>query len=305
MNLACLNAFDTIENEWVPPVDGESRLFLLNGVKYWRNNQNFMWKKPDNYTWGKLTFVGKYDVSTSTIDVDVEEPEKKEPMDRLMSRLHMDIQQISDDATQLEKTVKTTKNKIKVKKMMKELETLRTQEASLKKRLDQLNEMVEKNPQRFREDAYMTHNNGGYPYEVVVCNGNFVQISIDRNGNGYFEHIMTKKYDKLWIGVDPEVDDSKGNTFLIYFANVGEYMYIGNSYIKTFKTTRPIINYYSPVGNNDVPYPYAVDDKNNYYLMAEDAMLSRSPTGVDVYQYYYDTEEEHQKIDMKILYKVL
>jgi hypothetical protein len=54
------------------------------------------------------------------------------------------------------------------------------------------------------------------------------------------------------------------------------------------------MSYYSPVGNNDVPYPYAIDSKNNYYLMIEDVILNNTKELInflinnnDPYEYYY------------------
>ncbi len=48
----------------------------------------------------------------------------------------------------------------------------------------------------------------------------------------------------------------------------GSYMIVGES-VKTFKIPHgdTIRKYVSPVGNNDVPYPYAVGDKYTYLLI--------------------------------------
>jgi hypothetical protein len=46
----------------------------------------------------------------------------------------------------------------------------------------------------------------------------------------------------------------------------------------------------SPVGNNHVPYPYAVDDRNNVYLMIEDVVLESYTMEQDPYETYYAKE---------------
>ena len=44
------------------------------------------------------------------------------------------------------------------------------------------------------------------------------------------------------------------------------------------------------VGNNDVPYPYAIDSKMNYYLMIENAKLKIPSNHEDPYKYYYQAQ---------------
>jgi hypothetical protein len=58
-----------------------------------------------------------------------------------------------------------------------------------------------------------------------------------------------------------------GNTILL---NVGhhKYIFIGDE-IYSFTTKSKIIEYVSPIGNNDVPYPFAIDETRNYYLFVE------------------------------------
>jgi len=55
-----------------------------------------------------------------------------------------------------------------------------------------------------------------------------------------------------------------GNTILLHIKN-NEYVHIYDIII-SFTSNSKIIQYVSPVGNNDVPYPYAVDEHNNYYF---------------------------------------
>ena len=76
-------------------------------------------------------------------------------------------------------------------------------------------------------------------------------------------------------------------------------MYIGNS-IKSFKSNTKIKDYVSPVGNSDIPYPYAVDENDDYYLMIEDVIVKNVPDEYkdDVYEYYYRDHDNEGETDM-------
>jgi hypothetical protein len=65
------------------------------------------------------------------------------------------------------------------------------------------------------------------------------------------------------------VDNLKfdGNTILFDVGN-NEYIFI-NRNIESFKSKAKIVKYVYPVGNRGVPYPYAIDEKGNYYLLIE------------------------------------
>jgi len=54
-----------------------------------------------------------------------------------------------------------------------------------------------------------------------------------------------------------------------------------------FNSISPIINFVSNIGNNDVPYPYAIDSENRYYLLIERVILLNVPEKKDPYDYYY------------------
>jgi hypothetical protein len=129
---------------------------------------------------------------------------------------------------------------------------------------------------------YFTHNNHARPYKVVIENNTQVYIykssNNDENHDCLFSTInpeqiligksIKKKMTEFSGGYGDEFD---GNSILLRI-NESTYIYIGEK-IMLFNTTYPIISYHSPVGNNDVPYPYAIDSANNYYLIIEEVIL--------------------------------
>lgn len=110
---------------------------------------------------------------------------------------------------------------------------------------------------------YDIQHNGGRPYTVHDY-GNRVDIYKREN------KIMSIPYKKLFPGANPLKlpgygKSKKGNTILILQKN-GKYIYIGDG-IYEFETSDVIDNYYSPIGNSNVPYPYAVGKLNTYFLI--------------------------------------
>lgn len=60
-------------------------------------------------------------------------------------------------------------------------------------------------------------------------------------------------------------EEYDGNTLLFEIAPL-TYLYVGEK-VYLFESLYPITRYVSIVGNNEYNYPYAVDQKGNYYLM--------------------------------------
>jgi len=89
-------------------------------------------------------------------------------------------------------------------------------------------------------------------------------------------------------GHGPKFD---GNSILIQNHRL-TYIEIGRE-IFEFEALDEIVTYVSPVGNSDVPYPYAVDSKNRYYLMIANVILNHVPEEHvnDPYDYYYKMQE--------------
>lgn len=147
---------------------------------------------------------------------------------------------------------------------------------------------------------YHTHDNGGRPFIVEI---NDSEVSISKNRN-HWQHnkIVTYRPKKIFIGThnDKNQDLAKnffdGNSILLHIQNL-DYVFIGHC-IYTFRAEKPIVEYNSPVGNSNVPYPYAIDQDGNVYLLIEDvillncdklkAMVQLNPENFHYYGYYYD-----------------
>jgi hypothetical protein len=69
-----------------------------------------------------------------------------------------------------------------------------------------------------------------------------------------------KKFNSLFIGVDPKNTNNLGNTILIGLTSK-KYLYICENVVE-LNVLEPILEYYSPIGNSDVPYPIAFTKTN-------------------------------------------
>lgn len=141
------------------------------------------------------------------------------------------------------------------------------------------------------KNTYFTHDNGGRPFKVVISGkkldiyeAEYVDFDLSRDYTDYrhYEHRLTVPVRRVLLGDDPEniyknrPDDVKkwiGNSILAELTPT-KYMYIGDS-VYEFTTTGPITLFRSPVGNNDVPYSFAMDSKY-VYLLIENAKVPRA-----------------------------
>jgi len=141
--------------------------------------------------------------------------------------------------------------------------------------------------------SYLIHDNGSRPFKVEILNDKIVNIY-----NNYTEQLLfTYMPEKIFIGRSPKIPTTEysggygpefdGNSILLKMTGLN-YIYIGER-IYEFTALAEIIKYISVLGNSDVPYPWAIDDRGNHYLMIENVILSDVPHNVtDTYHYYYD-----------------
>jgi hypothetical protein len=127
--------------------------------------------------------------------------------------------------------------------------------------------------------SYIIHDNGGRPFKVGVV-GDQVMIynRIDDDDDGYYMYeeppAATLTALRVFPGECPDGTRCLGNTVVVQ-TGLLEYIHVGGSIFR-FRTLSPIVSYMSPIGNSDVPYPYATDEGGNVYLLAEDVVLLNS-----------------------------
>ena len=148
--------------------------------------------------------------------------------------------------------------------------------------------------------TYYTHDNGGKPFKVQIHPNNVVDIyRQDDDAHDLYHFTLTVHPQKVFVGKSRLNSMTKysgghgsefdGNSILLELDS-NTYEFIGNK-IFTFTTLVKIVSYESPVGNNDVPYPYAIDEHGNIYLLLEDVVLkyiTELSTYSDPYKYYYN-----------------
>lgn len=181
------------------------------------------------------------------------------------------------------------------------------------------------------QKIYYTHDNGGRPFKVEITSSkkNVVNVykedqseSNSEDDSDKYDFALTFNPKKIFIGKSelnkmtefsgghgPEFD---GNSILLELGNNprndkgvstayttakedNKYEFIGDK-VFSFSALGQIVKYESPVGNNDVPYPYAIDEHGNIYLLIEDVILKHTNNlqtelntyDNDPYSYYYN-----------------
>lgn len=138
--------------------------------------------------------------------------------------------------------------------------------------------------------TYVTHNNGSAAFEVVVTADKvFVMAILEEN---QLEHILTlTNYKDVLIGADSGLPETEGNSILVNTEG-NNYVYIGTETFR-FQTKSPVLEYYSPIGGGDVPYPYAVT-KDRVYLMLNHVSIDLRPELLTLYSTYEDVDLQHE-----------
>lgn len=158
---------------------------------------------------------------------------------------------------------------------------------------------------------YEIIDNGGTPFLVFDYGGHvdvYNQV-YNAESNQYEIHgkIMDSKYNKIFVGDNelnaPDYDLKKGtgrgNTILLQ-VDKNNYIYIGDG-IRSFTTKEGdvIQKYYSPVGNNAVPYPYALGERYAYLLLDDTYIpLEMFDITKDVYTQYYGFNLDKKEHDL-------
>lgn len=134
------------------------------------------------------------------------------------------------------------------------------------------------------------------------------------NKEKFTKLIATFTPSTIFIGKSPfnpmtEFSGGHGPTFdgnsILLKIDIHNYVFIGEK-IYSFTTNHEIVEFISPVGNNDVPYPYAIDTSNNYYFLlgSETGMLPVNDLSycIDPYTYYYNMLENMKDDEIEHIY---
>ncbi|OLP84177.1 hypothetical protein AK812_SmicGene34985 [Symbiodinium microadriaticum] len=79
--------------------------------------------------------------------------------------------------------------------------------------------------------------------------------------------------EKVFVGHSPEHGAKfDGNSMLLHLEGL-KYVFVGEE-VFSFTAKSPITKFLSPVGNNDVPYPWAVDEEGSRYLFTMSVILA-------------------------------
>lgn len=149
---------------------------------------------------------------------------------------------------------------------------------------------------------YMIHDNGMSPFKVVVKKNQikiYKHLPYDGDFSDFDEDdadqydVLVKKinnYLTVFIGEDPEDNENEGNNILVHLKE-NKYIMICDE-IYSFRIKDEIICFKSPVGNNDVPYSYAIGTKNTYLTTYKTFIPNKYITKKTIDPYAYD---KHQK----------
>lgn len=127
--------------------------------------------------------------------------------------------------------------------------------------------------------SYLIHDNGGRPYRVQI-EGKYVLVY----KQGTWAHDQTKTDEtvimefkgcqKIFIGKDTSDNQADGNTILLQPDETKNVYFLISRNIYKFETVEPVLDFFSPIGNSDVPYEFAVT-KNWLYLTTAKVRITR------------------------------
>lgn len=133
--------------------------------------------------------------------------------------------------------------------------------------------------------VYYTQYNGGRPYEVTVSGKSIVVKKHNVDDNTYNEVVFSKRNCRqIFVGCTSPTEFA-GNSFLVETKRK-TYVHIGRC-IYRFITADEITNYESPMGNSNVPYPYAYGTENTYLMLEHVYIPNILRMADDPYQQYY------------------
>ncbi len=175
-----------------------------------------------------------------------------------------------------------------------------------------------KNNKRSNMKTYKMLDNGSEPFIANVSPNQveiYTQIYKDTNGVESYElgkKIVNTPYKKIFIG-DNNLSSLKkekavapkgmypGNSILIC-TGPGKYIYSGHEvYSLETNNDEEIKEYYSPVGNSHVPYPYAIGENYTYFMLDKETVPNELLNlKEDAYSQFYGHSIKDKELEKKI-----
>jgi hypothetical protein len=157
--------------------------------------------------------------------------------------------------------------------------------------------------------TYKICDNGNYPFTVSLVD-NVAHVSISKETD--YVPLCEIPFTTAFVGKSPLNDMTKdsgchgtkwdGNSILLHIKDT-EYTYIGAT-IYNFSCDSPILSYVSPVGNGDVPFPYAVDSMKRYWLLTEQTRINSivlKKYTEDPYDFLYTRAKKVDEFEVKLV----
>jgi hypothetical protein len=135
-------------------------------------------------------------------------------------------------------------------------------------------------------ETYEIHWNGGIPFTVEDCRKKkCVRLHFQ-------DFSVLLKYRRIFPRVDLDDPDFLGNTVLLEI-DFRTYLCFQDHHFLLFKTTDDIEAYFSPVGNSDVPYPFAVGTEKVYLMMEDGCTFRDNSKDRTPFTRYHSDDPEH------------
>lgn len=141
---------------------------------------------------------------------------------------------------------------------------------------------------------YEIHDNGGRPFEATVS-ANHIQVKRQTDGAIVFD----SEHERVLVG------GRDGNSLLVQL-NHDTFVWIGWKIVRftLHEGAEGIVKYKSPIGNSDVPYPYAITDDGAVYLFLQEIYtFDVDPQSSNPYGVYYRSENvaTHPFVNYEVL----
>lgn len=135
--------------------------------------------------------------------------------------------------------------------------------------MEKTNTYISKNECQTHNKTYITHDNGSRPFKVVANKHGIIVYTFEdcdvQKHKKYRKEVMhITDFLGYWSGYDSTSSKMHGNSILIQLTK-NDYIHIGCE-MYSFKTDDEIIDYVSPMGNNDVPYAVGYGTQNIYFM---------------------------------------